>query len=126
MNEEKKQVFKRLLADNSASMRWLDPVFDNREQRAWLNQYREFLRKTYTDTDFAGVADASQRTPMALTRIYVAEQFSKQHISVDDAAAEQLDNEAGLDLEDLLIEFNSDNTPTAVNGRAIIIGDPGS
>ncbi|MCK5665429.1 MAG: NACHT domain-containing protein, partial [Thiotrichaceae bacterium] len=42
------------------------------------------------------------------------------------AAAEQLDNKAGLDLEDLLIEFDSDNTPTAVNGRAIIIGDPGS
>jgi energy-coupling factor transporter ATP-binding protein EcfA2 len=126
MNKDQKQAFKRLLADNSASMRWLDPIFDNKEQRAWLNQYREFLRKSYTDTDFAGVADANQRTPMALTKIYVAEQFSKQNLSADDATAEELDDESGLDLEDLLIEFNSDNTPTAVNGRAIIIGAPGS
>jgi len=126
MNKTQQQAFKRLLADNSASMRWLDPVFDNSEQRAWLNQYREFLRKTYTDTDFAGVADANQRTPMALTKIYVAEQFSKKDLSADDTPASKLDNEPGLNLEDLLIEFSVDNTPKAVNGRAIIIGAPGS
>ena len=126
MNKAQKQAFKRLLADNSASMRWLDPVFDNREQRAWLNQYREFLRKTYTDTDFSGVTDANQRTPMALSKIYVPEQFCKQNLSVDNATARELDNESGLDLEDLLIQFDSNNTPSAVNGRAIIIGAPGS
>ncbi|MGH8474166.1 MAG: NACHT domain-containing protein, partial [Methylococcales bacterium] len=129
MNQNQLQAFKHLLADNGASTRWLDPVFDNREQRAWLNHYREFLTKIYSPADFAGVADASQQTPMALARIYIDEQFSLNESALHDVDVESgknPDSESGLYLEDLLIEFNPDHSPRAVNGKAVIIGAPGS
>ncbi|MCP4701671.1 MAG: NACHT domain-containing protein [Gammaproteobacteria bacterium] len=128
MNEQRIDAFKRLLG-HVTSMYWLNPVFDSYEQRQWLIKYRKFLIKTYKDADFAGIADANQQTPMALTEIFVPEYFTKEDLTPregDEDFDKVLDKTQAHEIEDLLIRFNAEEKPVDVSKKALIIGAPGS
>ncbi len=129
MKQIQKENLQRLLADNARSLRWLEPVFDTPEQRAWLNQYRDYLQSTYNDTTFEGVGEAAQRTPMALAQIYVKEYFTQQNLSNREGQQdieETLQQTASDELEDLLLKFDEKDQPIGVGGGSVLMGAPGS
>ncbi|MBF0311455.1 MAG: hypothetical protein HQL56_18220 [Magnetococcales bacterium] len=126
MDEKRRLGLRQLIQANLRAIPWMDSAKDGFDRRQWLLSYRKYLIDTYQKADFAGIADANQRTPMALTSIFVEERFSAKEISPSDPDFSTVIAEPGEELEDLLLTWNAEHEPTGVAGRLVIIGPPGS
>ncbi|MBF0144425.1 MAG: NACHT domain-containing protein, partial [Magnetococcales bacterium] len=123
----RRRRLKQLIQNNISAGYWMSPMTDSLEQRRWLVAYRQYLEATFAEADFAGVASANQRTPMALLSIFVAERFVERDIRPGEPDfAERMAANPGDELEDLLISWSPEAEPLEVRGRLVITGDPGS
>uniref|UniRef100_A0A1S7LPB7 Putative signal transduction protein with Nacht domain n=1 Tax=Magnetococcus massalia (strain MO-1) TaxID=451514 RepID=A0A1S7LPB7_MAGMO len=129
MTPEQKEQFHKLLSDNVSAAQWMNPPMRSAEQDKWFQQYQAYMHKTYRTADLAGVVDANQKLPIGLAQVFVEERFTRTNLYKTDKGDDLqtiLKKSESLSLEQLLVSFDEDNVPQAVDGKAVIIGEPGS